>query len=215
MRESLSSRQRIFSGKKALTQFSKPRYIGYQVGSSSINKNVEDEIGFSRLKCEYVFKDFTDYVGSQKNNPLLLKALGLAKKGDVLVVNKISSLGNNLTEVMNFIKFLQDKGIHIESLDGLIYKDCFGKNIDQYISMLNLLSVFEFNIKNTKIKDNSNLFPNQTKNLGGRPKTSHARSSLVLRLRYEGFSYRSIRDQTGMALSTIRRIIVESKKHNF
>ena len=46
-------------------------------------------------------------------------------------------------------------------------------------------------------------------NLGGRPKTKHEKEELVLRLREEGCSYRSIRKQSGLALSTIRRIIVE------
>jgi len=46
-------------------------------------------------------------------------------------------------------------------------------------------------------------------NLGGRPKTSNEKEGLVIRLRNEGCSYRSIRKQTGLALSTIRRIIVE------
>ncbi len=48
-------------------------------------------------------------------------------------------------------------------------------------------------------------------NLGGSPKTSNAKEGLVLRLRNEGCSYRSIRKQTGLALSTIRRIIVEQE----
>ena len=48
-------------------------------------------------------------------------------------------------------------------------------------------------------------------NLGGRPKTNLIKERLVIRLRKEGCSYRSIRDQTGLALSTIRRIIVDEK----
>ena len=39
--------------------------------------------------------------------------------------------------------------------------------------------------------------------IGGRPKTNQAKERLVLRLREEGCSYRSIREQTGLALSTI------------
>ena len=44
-------------------------------------------------------------------------------------------------------------------------------------------------------------------NLGGRPKTSAKKEKLVLRLREEGESLRSIKDQTGVAVATIRRII--------
>ena len=47
--------------------------------------------------------------------------------------------------------------------------------------------------------------------IGGRPKTNKAREVLGLRLRDEGFSYRSIREQTGLALSTIRRTIAEQE----
>ena len=38
-----------------------------------------------------------------------------------------------------------------------------------------------------------------------------SKEALVLRLRNEGQSYRSIREQTGLALSTIRRIILEGE----
>ena len=48
-------------------------------------------------------------------------------------------------------------------------------------------------------------------NLGGRPKISPLKESLVMRLRKEGYSYRSIRTQTGIALSTIRRIILDGE----
>ena len=48
-------------------------------------------------------------------------------------------------------------------------------------------------------------------NLGGRPKISPLKESLVIRLRNEGCSYRAIRAQTGIALSTIRRIILEGE----
>ena len=48
-------------------------------------------------------------------------------------------------------------------------------------------------------------------NLGGRPKTSNTKESLVLRLRKEGETYRSIKEQTGLAVSTITRIIKEEE----
>ena len=48
-------------------------------------------------------------------------------------------------------------------------------------------------------------------NLGGRPKTTGKKESLVLRLRKEGESYRSIREHTGLALATITRIVKEGE----
>ena len=44
-------------------------------------------------------------------------------------------------------------------------------------------------------------------NLGGRPKTSPKKEKLVVRLREEGESLRGIRDQTGLAVATVRKIL--------
>ena len=44
-----------------------------------------------------------------------------------------------------------------------------------------------------------------------RPKTNEAKEQLVLRLREEGCTYRSIREQIGLALSTILRIICDEQ----
>ena len=41
--------------------------------------------------------------------------------------------------------------------------------------------------------------------------TSTKKESLVLRLRKEGESYRSINEQTGLALATITRIVKEQE----
>ncbi|EAR18283.1 partial phage integrase [Synechococcus sp. WH 7805] len=48
-------------------------------------------------------------------------------------------------------------------------------------------------------------------NPGEDPNDRKKKERLVLRLREEGCSYRSIREQTGLALSTIRRIIAEQE----
>ena len=47
--------------------------------------------------------------------------------------------------------------------------------------------------------------------LGGHPKISAAKEKLALHLRTEGETYRAIREQTGLALSTIRRVIAEAE----
>ena len=48
--------------------------------------------------------------------------------------------------------------------------------------------------------------------LVGRPKISKAKEGLVMLLRIEGCSYRNIRDQTGLALATIRIVSVEQEE---
>jgi len=47
--------------------------------------------------------------------------------------------------------------------------------------------------------------------MGERDMTSDKKESLVLRLRQERGSYRSIKEQTGLALATITRIVKEQE----
>ena len=48
--------------------------------------------------------------------------------------------------------------------------------------------------------------------LGGRPKTPPKKEKLIMRLREEGESLRGIREQTGLAVETIRKIIERNKE---
>ena len=50
------------------------------------------------------------------------------------------------------------------------------------------------------------------KSISGRPKNNEAKERLVLLLFSGGCSYRSIREQTGLVLSTIRRMIADQEK---
>ena len=83
---------------------------------------------------------------------------------------------------------------------------------DIYSTIFDILLELENFEKNISIEKKRKILSNDLivgKNIGGRPKISNLKEELVIRLRKEGFSYRSIRSQTGIALSTIRRIIID------
>ena len=93
------------------------------------------------------------------------------------------------TEIENLIKEnIKDTALRIYELDNLEDKSLGERKKEQLLRR--------------KLSGN---------NLGGRPKISPLKESLVIRLRNEGYSYRSIRTQTGIALSTIRRVILEGE----
>ena len=93
------------------------------------------------------------------------------------------------TEIENLIKeSIKDTALRIYELDNLEDKSLGERKKEQLLRR--------------KLSGN---------NLGGRPKISPLKESLVIRLRNEGYSYRSIRSQTGIALSTIRRVILEGE----
>lgn len=131
----------------------------------------------------------------------------MLREGDELVVSKLDRLGRSQVEVINRLADLQEKGIQIRTLDGLINTRGLGKLAPLVIGLLTGLSEVERSLIQERTRESVEHRRKTGGNLGGRPKTSEKKERLVLRLRSEGDSYRSIRDQTGIAVSTIQRIL--------
>ena len=114
-------------------------------------------------------------------------------KGVEIICTSLFRIGRTQWDVINRLHDLQEHSIHIRTLDGLVNTQAMGKMTrDRVIE----------SIEHRRA-------PGQS--IGGRPKTNKAKGGLVLRLTEEGCSYRSIRKQTELALSTIRRIIAEQE----
>ncbi len=191
----------------------KPHYksIGY-IRENASSETIE--IKANSLREEGCCKIFQEKISTRvKGNerPQLMAALKSLEACDELVISKIQLLGNSQVEIVSRIHLLQQKGIHIRSLDGLINTREFGKFSLALTGLLSGLAGVERSLTQERAKENLQKRRETGQSLGGRPKTSNVKAGLVLRLRNEGNSYRSIREQTGLALSTIRRIIMEQE----
>ena len=132
-------------------------------------------------------------------------------EGDELVITALSRLGRTQREVINRLHDLQERGIHVRTLDGLVNTKAMGKMAPVLIGLLTGLNEVEREMTRDRVMESIEYRKMTGGSIGGRPKTNQAKERLVLRLRDEGCSYRSIREQTGLALSTIRRIIAEQE----
>ena len=132
-------------------------------------------------------------------------------EGDELVITALSRLGRTQREVINRLHDLQERGIHVRTLDGLVNTKAMGKMAPVLIGLLTGLNEVEREMTRDRVMESIEHRKATGGSIGGRPKTNRAKERLVLRLRDEGCSYRSIREQTGLALSTIRRIIAEQE----
>ncbi len=191
----------------------KPNYksIGYARVSTS-GQTTETQVADLRKEgCCDVFQEIMSTRVKEKQRPQLMAALGALDVGDELVVSKMDRLGRTQVEVVNRIHNLQQQGVHIRTLDGLINTRGLGKFAPVLIGLLSGLAEVERSLTRERTIESIQHRREKGQSLGGRPKTSNAKEGLVLRLRNEGCSYRSIREQTGLALSTIRRIIVEQE----
>ena len=192
------------------------RSIGYArtSGGGDTKQAAGLEVQIKALKdagCDVVFQEIVSTRTPEKDRHQLQAALNAVMEGDEIVVTALSRIGRTQREVINRLHDLQERGIHVRTLDGLVNTKAMGKFAPVLIGLLTGLNEVEREVTRDRVLESIQHRRETGGKLGGRPKTNQAKERLVLRLREEGCSYRSIREQTGLALSTIRRIISEQE----
>ena len=199
----------IFTRKKLLTERKRTSScIGYARGSIRNPEYLNEQIqSLKEFGCDYIFSETLSLIEEQK--PQLSLALNKLCKGDQIVVTKLDRVFKSRYECITTINKLLNKGIYFCTISGSNYSHDFPELYSIILNILLEIELFEKDISKEKKREIADNILLKGKNIGGRPKTSNLKEELVVRLRKEGFSYRSIRSQTGIALSTIRRIIVD------
>ena len=192
------------------------RSIGYArtSGGGDSKQAAGLEVQVKALKdagCVAVFEEIVSTRTPENERHQLQAALNAVVEGDEIVVTALSRIGRTQREVINRLHLLQEQGVHIRTLDGLVNTHALGKFAPVLIGLLTGLNEVEREVTRDRVLESIQHRKATGQSIGGRPKTSKAKEGLVLRLREEGCSYRSIREQTGLALSTIRRIIAEQE----
>ena len=188
------------------------KVIGYSRKSSSKQSNADGVEALKQAGCEIVFEEIVSTRKAEKDRPELMKCLLSLRKGDTLKLTSLSRLGRTQREVINRLHELQAEGVNVITLDGLINTEALGKFAPVLIGLLTGLNAVERELTQERTIQSVEYRRKTGGNLGGRPKISPKKEKLVLRLREEGDSLRSIQEQTGVAVKTIRRIIADNEK---
>ena len=188
----------------------RPKYksIGYARQSTNMQISIGEQVEeLKKAGCLVVFQETVSI--TNKERPQFEAALEMLEEGDEIVFTKLDRGFRNQRQCINTLHDLQDRGIHVRTTDEMINTRALGKLAPIVIGLLSGLGEVERQMVIERTQESIQHRKDTGGNLGGRPKTNNEKELLVLRLREEGCSYRSIRKQTGLALSTIRRIIVE------
>ena len=188
------------------------KIIGYSRKSTSKQSNADGVEALKQAGCEIVFEEIVSTRKAEKDRPELMKCLSSLRKGDTLKLTSLSRLGRTQREVINRLHELQAEGVNVITLDGLINTEALGKFAPVLIGLVTGLNEVERELTQERTLQSVEYRRKTGGNLGGRPKTSSKKEKLVLRLREEGDSLRSIQEQTGVAVKTIRRIIADNEK---
>ncbi len=145
--------------------------------------------------CMAVFQKTISTRTSEKDRPQLQAALNALVEGDELVITALSRLGRDQRSVINRLHDLQDKDIHVRKLGVLVNTRALGKFAPVLIGLLTGLNEVEREMTRERTLESVQHRRKTGGSIGSRPKTNKAKEGLVLRLREEGCSYRSIREQ--------------------
>ena len=183
------------------------KIIGYSRKSTTTQTNAPDVDALKQAGCDMVFEENVSTRKAEKDRPELMKCLASLRKGDTLKLTSLSRLGRTQREVINRLHELQAEGINVITLDGLINTEALGKFAPVLIGLLTGLNEVERELTQERTIASVEYRRRTGGNLGGRPKTSNKKEKLVVRLREEGESLRGIREQTGLAVATVRKIL--------
>ena len=187
------------------------RKIGY-ARVSTTHQNTDSQVDDLKADgCEEVFFEKVSSTAPLEQRHQFRACLSVLRQGDLLYVSKLDRMSRTQVEVINRLNDLQQRGIHVRTLDGLIDTKALGKMAPLVVGLLTGLSEVERSLIQERSRESVEHRRKTGGDLGGRPKTSAKKESLVLRLREEGESYRSIKEQRGLALATITRIIKEQQ----
>jgi len=159
--------------------------------------------------CSVIFSELVSL--DEEIKPQLNKAINILSKGDSFIITQLDRAFKNKKECLVTINKLINMDIKFRTLNGFFAANDSSKISSSIFKILYELDNLDAKSFGERKKEELLRRKLSGNNLGGRPKISTLKESLVIRLRSEGYSYRSIRAQTGIALSTIRRVIIEGE----
>ena len=184
--------------------------IGYARATNDEYEYLEEQIKFLKEEgCSLVFSELISL--DEEIKPQLNKAMKCLSRGDQFIITQLDRAFKNKKECLRTINKLINKDVKLRTLTGFFAANESSNESSSIFKILYELDNLEDKSLSERKKEQLLRRKLSGNNLGGRPKISPLKESLVIRLRNEGYSYRSIRSQTGIALSTIRRVILEGE----
>ncbi len=134
---------RLRGGVGFLRQNAWVRHLGYtRVSTSSQDARLQlDALVAAGVAKRDVFADVTSGSKTAIERPGMKKLLAYAEDGDTVVVWRVDRLGRSLIDVLNTVKLLRERGVHVKSIsDGIDPSTTSGRLM---LNMLATLAEYE------------------------------------------------------------------------
>ena len=189
------------------------RIYGYARTSSQQQRlSLEDQIQkLQESGCKTVFNERISSRKSASDRPQLQAVLTVLEKGDMLVLTRLDRLARTMQETISIMQDLQDRGVFVKTLDGLIDTEKMQMMAPLVVGLLAGLANVERNLIVERQRESVEYRRRTNGNLGGRPQLEKFKVNNIIKLRREGNSLRNIVKLTGVSLSAVQRACKEEQ----
>ena len=182
--------------------------IGYARVSTASQDTAAQVAALEQAGCAQVFHERISSTTPDSKRLQLQAALAELTEGDELVVAKLDRLGRTQVEVINRLNDLQQAGINVRTLDGLLNTAALGKMAPLVVGMLTGLAEVERNLIQERTRESIAHRKATGGDLGGRRKSyTLEQAETVRELREAGTSLRMIGKKVGLSLGTVQRVL--------
>lgn len=183
-----------------------------QIGYARVSTTRQDEAAqvaaLEAAGCTEVFAERISTRTRDRDRAQLRAALARLQPGDELVVCKLDRLGRTQVEVINRLHELQQQGIHVRTLDGLINTKALGKMAPLVIGLLTGLAEVERELIRERTQESIEHRRAIGGDLGGRRKSYRPEQvELAKTLSDQGKSVREIARMVGLSKSVVGRVL--------
>ena len=181
------------------------RQVGYARVSTDGQSLDQQFTVLREAGCDVVFGEKVSTTVPALKRQQLQAALASLQRGDTLVVSKLDRLGRTQSEVVARLADLQQQGVFVRTLDGLLNTSALGKLAPLVVGLLTGLAEVERSLVQERTRESVEHRRRTGGKLGGRPQLQESRRELVQRLRNEGRSFREVAETCGISLSTAHK----------
>ena len=186
-------------------QLTNGQCVGYARVSTQSQDLEQQRSVLAEAGCTVVFAEKVSSTVPSHKRAALQEALGTVGPGDTLVVSKLDRLGRTQSEVVARLATLQEQGVYVKTLDGLLDTASLGKLAPLVVGLLTGLAEVERNLVQERTRESVEHRRRTGGKLGGRPPLGDGRRELVKRLREEGHTYREVAETCGVSLASAYR----------
>ena len=189
------------------------RIYGYARTSTQQQKmGLEDQIQkLNEAGCRTVFNERISSRKPASERPQLQSVLTVLEESDTLCLTRLDRLARTMQETICIMQDLQDRGVYVRTLDGLIDTEKMQMMAPLVVGLLAGLSNVERNLIAERQRESVEYRRRTNGNLGGRPMLDKVKVTNIKKLRREGNSLRKIVTLTGVSLSAVQRACKEEQ----